>query len=99
MFKVSSKILLMCSLLAAQSNFVHVGAGAIGPSERGIIAGAISIGFIGVGVGVAGVFGLMKTYQWAKQEQGPKKYIGRGILVTAGAATFFGFGYGIAKLS
>ena len=102
MFKLSSKILLICALLAGQSNFVTAGDGAIGPSQEGLIIGAAAIGLVGAGVGIAGFWGLNKSYKWAKQEKGPKKYIGCGIVATAGIAAIFGLGcglgYGIAKL-
>jgi hypothetical protein len=95
MFKVS-RILLIAGLLAAQSSPVNAGA----PGDYsgfGKLAVVGGLGCIGVGC-IAGV-ALYKSFQWAWNGQGPRKYVGRTILGTAGIAAVFGAGYGISKLN
>lgn len=92
MFKIS-KVLLV-GLWIAQCGSVSAGAGNYGDFK----AAAVVFGLGCTAVGGVATLGLVQSYKWAKNSTGAKKYIGMGMLTTAGIATIFGLGYGIAKL-
>ena len=98
MFKKSSKaLLLLGSLLLTQCNPIKAG-GYPDSGDAFLVIGLAGVGIRVVG-GTVGSVALYKSFQWAKNGTGLKKYLGYGFLTTAGVATLVGLGYGWAKIN
>jgi len=90
MLKSSTTILFICSLLTASCPSVHALENRYNFDFRPALVG-FALG--GIAAGGVATLALLKSYKWARKEQGPKKYIGRTVLGATGIGAILGFGY------
>lgn len=88
MFKFLNKIAIIGLLLATQCDSANAGV----PTNYDLKPAFVMIGLASAGAGALGSFGLYKAFQWTRHEQGPKKYVGFGVLTCTGLAAAYGFG-------
>jgi len=88
MLKLPTSILFICSLFTASCSSVHAG-----DYNFDFRSGFVVTALGGIAVGGAATLALLKSYKWACNEQGPKKYIGRTVLGATGIGAILGFGY------